>query len=514
MLSSEQEPMKKQKTVATEPSVLYARVSSKEQAEEGFSIPAQRQLLRQYAQREGLQVVIEFSDDETAKSTGRTGFGAMLKFFTEHPEVRTLIVEKVDRLTRNFEDYGALKRLGLTIHFVKEGTILHPSAHSSVRLFTGMRVLMAEHYVENLSEEVKKGMHEKAAEGGWPTWAPLGYRNVRRPEGIEPDPEKAPIIVELFEAAATGAYSLRDLAKLARRRGLTGRRGKTVSKSNIAILLANPVYTGTFRWGGKTYEGKYDPLISRALFEEVQDALAGRTRPCKRKHTFTYTGLVTCEHCKGLLVGQTMKRKYTYYACNGKNGCRTYYPEATLDEHAMRVINSLAPDEAMSDFLLHQLGDWYDTITSAGSASTERLRKRITELQRLKAASYEEKLLGRIDERTWASHNERWQQELDELQVALASSAPTLSRSEFLRKAGEPIELAQTAARQYVTQTTTQKAELLRTLLSNCTMNDGSLSVTMRKPYDVLAKMKECTDWLGGRESNPDSLVQSQLSYH
>jgi site-specific DNA recombinase len=126
--------------------------------------------------------------DETAKSTGRTGFGQMVAFFKEHPEVRTLLVEKVDRLTRNFEDYGALKRLGLSIHFVKEGTILHPSAHSSVRLFTGMRVLMAEHYVENLSEEVKKGMHEKAAEGGWPTWAPLGYRNIKGPLGIEPDP--------------------------------------------------------------------------------------------------------------------------------------------------------------------------------------------------------------------------------------------------------------------------------------------------------------------------------------
>lgn len=96
---------------ASEPCVVYARVSSKEQAEEGFSIPAQRQLLRNYVQREGLQIIIEFSDDETAKATGRTGFGQMLAFFREHPEVRTLIVEKVDRLTRNFEDYGALKRL-------------------------------------------------------------------------------------------------------------------------------------------------------------------------------------------------------------------------------------------------------------------------------------------------------------------------------------------------------------------------------------------------------------------
>ena len=508
MLLPEQR-MKKQKT--TEPSVLYARVSSKEQAEEGFSIPAQRQLLRSYAQREGLQIIIEFSDDETAKSTGRTGFGQMLAFFKEHPEVRTLIVEKVDRLTRNFEDYGALKRLGLSIHFVKEGTILHPSAHSSVRLFTGMRVLMAEHYVENLSEEVKKGMHEKASEGGWPTWAPLGYRNIKGPLGIEPDPEKAPLVRELFEAAATGAYSQQDIAKLARKIGLRGRRGKHIARSNIAILLANPVYTGTFRWGGKTYEGKYEPLITRQLFEEVQDVLAGRTRPCARKYTFTYTGMITCKTCNGLLVGDRKKGKYTYYACNK---CRTYYPEAFFDQHTARTLERIAIDESMTDFLLHQLGDWYDETTSTQTTSTERLRKRITELQRLKAASYEEKLLGRLTEQAWSAHNERWQQELDELEHALAASAPTIKRDEFLAAAHRPIELAQNAARQYLTQNATEKREVLRALLSNCTMNDGSLTVTMRSPYGALAKMKESEDWLGDRDSNPDSSVQSRLSYH
>ena len=503
--------MSKQPTTTSEQAVLYARVSSKEQAEEGFSIPAQRNLLRDYAQREHLRIIGEFSDDETAKSTGRTGFGNMLAFFHEHPLVRTLIVEKVDRLTRNFEDYGALKRLGLSMHFVKEGTILRPDAHSSVRLFTGMRVLMAEHYVENLSEEVKKGMHEKAKEGGWPTWAPLGYQNVRTPEGITPDHEKAPLVIELFEAAATGAYSLDDLAKLARKSGLRGRRGKTVAKSNIAILLRNPVYTGTFRWGGKTYEGKYEPLITRTLFNDVQDALAGRTRPCKRKHTFTYTGIITCNKCHGLLVGDRKKQKYTYYACNK---CRTYYPERFFDEQTANALQQLTIDEDMTEFLLHELGDWYDERTKTEATSTERSRKRITELQHLQAASYEEKLLGRITDAAWRAHRERWQEELDEHQAALAGATTTLERDAFLTAARQPIELAKTAARQYLTQPPAAKRDVLRSLLSNCTMNDGTLSVTMRSPYDVLAKMAACPDWLGGRESNPDMLVQSQLSYH
>lgn len=93
-------------------------------------------------------------------------------------------------------------------------------------------------------------------------------------------------------------------------------------------------------------------------------------------------------------------------------------------------------------------------------------------------------------------------------------NAPTLQREDFLAAVHQPIELAQTAARQYLTQNATEKREVLRTLVSNCTMNDGTLTVTMRSPYSALAKMKESEEWLGGRESNPDSLVQSQLSYH
>lgn len=131
------------------------------------------------------------------------------------------------------------------------------------------------------------------------------------------------------------------------------------------------------------------------------------------------------------------------------------------------------------------------------TASTERLPKRITELTRLKAASYDEKLLGRITEEAWRSRNDRCQQELDELETALAASAPTLQREEFIAAAQRPIELAQTAARQYLTQNATEKREVLRALVLNCTMNDGTLTVTMRSPYGALARTKESGDWPG-----------------
>ena len=85
--------------------VTYARVSSKEQEEEGFSIPAQQKLLREYGQKHGFEVVEEFVDVETAKQAGRTAFGNMVHFLKESPSVKAILVEKTDRLYRNFRDY-------------------------------------------------------------------------------------------------------------------------------------------------------------------------------------------------------------------------------------------------------------------------------------------------------------------------------------------------------------------------------------------------------------------------
>ena len=91
--------------------VIYARVSSKEQEKEGFSIPAQRKLLREYARKSGLQIKKEFTDVETAKTAGRSSFGDMLEYLKSEFSVRVILVEKTDRLYRNFKDYVLLEEL-------------------------------------------------------------------------------------------------------------------------------------------------------------------------------------------------------------------------------------------------------------------------------------------------------------------------------------------------------------------------------------------------------------------
>ena len=157
--------------------VIYARVSTRDQEREGFSIPAQIKLLRVYAQQNGFHIMREFVDVETAKTTGRKQFGEMVQFLQKNPTCRIVVAEKTDRLYRNLRDYLTLEDMDVEIHLPKEGQIISKNAKSQAKLIHGMYVVLARNYIDNLREEVKKGMREKAEQGVYPSRPPIGYKN-------------------------------------------------------------------------------------------------------------------------------------------------------------------------------------------------------------------------------------------------------------------------------------------------------------------------------------------------
>jgi site-specific DNA recombinase len=269
--------------------VLYARVSSREQEREGFSIPAQLTLLREYAQSHEFKIVREFLDVETAKTTGRKQFGEMVNFFRRNPSCRTLLVEKTDRLYRNFRDCVTLEDLEVEVHLPKEGQVISKNAKSQAKLMHGIQVVMARNYIENLREEVLKGMRQKAEQGIYPGRPPIGYRNNKLERTIEIDPPKAAMAKRLFEVYATGEYSLATLGK-----AIAVESGRRFSKGYLESVLKNPFYVGSFYWQDKLYQGTHPSLISGELFTQVQDVLRGRRRPKGTKHHFAFAGLLTC----------------------------------------------------------------------------------------------------------------------------------------------------------------------------------------------------------------------------
>src|SRR6516225_8091247 len=314
--------------------VIYDRVSSKEQEKEGFSIPAQLKLLKEYAAREGFLIVREYVDVETAKQAGRAAFGEMVAYLTAHPSVRVMLVEKTDRLYRNLKDWVTVDELDVELHFPKEGVVLSRESRSSEKFMHGIKVLMAKNYIDNLSEEARKGMQEKAEQGIWPTKCPLGYRNITGPDGkkiIATDPASAPLIAKLFEWYGRGDISLKEAARKAHAAGLAYPKSSTkVPVSTIHTILRNRLYTGWFEWNGKLIEGRHEALVPVELWERVQGVLDGRfANKAKRgRHDFAFSGLIACAQCGCAVVGEITKQRYVYYHCTG-------YADKCRDEPAL-----------------------------------------------------------------------------------------------------------------------------------------------------------------------------------
>ena len=329
--------------------VLYARVSTPDQQREGYSIPAQIKLLEDYAALSGIEIASRHIDVETARKAGRTAFGEMIRYLRKHPHIRILLVEKTDRLYRNLKDWAIIDELGVEVHFVKENAVMSGNCRSSEKFVHGIKVLMAKAYIDNLSEETRKGMVEKAQQGIWPSFAPLGYRNVTDPSGrkvITVDPEFGPLVRRLFDWFSTGNYSLKAITSKVRIAGLRYRKtGKPVSVTTVHHMLRNRIYTGSFDWLGVTYAGSHEPLTTPALWQVVQNVLDGRGQDNthSRVEDFSYRGLIKCGHCGCALVAEIKKGRYIYYHCTGFRGkCpEPYVRQERLEEHFVELLRGL-----------------------------------------------------------------------------------------------------------------------------------------------------------------------------
>lgn len=417
----------KKKIAAKTKAVIYARVSSKEQEAEGFSVDAQLRLLRAYAAEQQVEVAREFTEAETAKQSGRKAFGEMLRFLEANPG-HVILVEKVDRLYRNFADYVKVDHLGVELHFVKDGMTIGEGSKSQDKFMHGIRVLMAKNYVDNLSEEIRKGLNEKAAQGIYPTHAPLGYLNAFEPgtkrKIIVPDPSRAHLIKELFERYATGLESYDTITKWARRVGLVSKKGNPLVRSTIEQIIRHPAYCGLIRWQGRESVGVHQPLVSMEIWKRVQDIRNGRTTNAGfggKEHT--YRGLIRCA-CGEVMTGELKKGKYVYYHCTGRKReiCgRPYVAESRITEAFCLLLRDLQiPGFAMS-WISEGLAQADKDRHARRKNREQELNKSVLEIERRLEQLYLDKISGDISTEFYRATRAKWDAEVNEMKLELAA---------------------------------------------------------------------------------------------
>ena len=477
--------------------VLYARVSSKEQEREGFSIPAQLKLLREYAARNDFRLAREFVDVETAKTTGRQNFEEMVKFFKHDRGCRILLVEKTDRLYRNLKDAVTLEDLDLEIHLVKEGQVISKEAKSQTKLIHGMHLVLARHYIENLREEVKKGMREKAEQGMYPGRAPFGYRNNTSERKIEIHSQNAPIAMRIFELYASGKHSLSELRRIIR-----AETGKVLSRAHLHTTLTNPFYVGNFLWGGKLYRGTHDIFIDPTLFDRVQAVLAGHNKPKYCKQEIAFRGLLTCAEDNCAITAERKKGKYVYYRCTGYRGrCATpRFREEEISAKLGEVLKGIhIPDEVLAA-LQQSLTQDHVRLENQSAFHRASLVQRLAALRKRMDQAYQDKLDGKIPEDFWERKMSEWRAE--EQQIQMTINQLQVSSADRVLSATRILELANKAYSLYLTQKPAEQAKLLRLVLLNCSIDKVSIYPAYRKPFDLIFQRTRNEQWSGRADLN------------
>lgn len=489
--------------------VLYARVSSDEQERQGFSIPAQVKLLKDYAKQNNIQIVKEFTESETAKKSGRKEFNDMVKYLKSSKDVNIILVEKTDRLYRNPSDYGLIDEGKFELHFVKEHEIINDEASSHQKFVHGLKVLMAKNFIDNLREETRKGLKEKAEEGIFPNRAPYGYKNVRNERGksvIEINSDTAPLIKRAFEIYSSGNISIKDTAEQLVKEGFSYRSySPKITTGALEDMLKNPFYTGMFRFRGQLMQGLHTPIITNSLFLQVQRAFKKDNKPLYRKHKFLLGNFITCGDCGCSIVGEIKKQKYIYYRCtwaHGKDKCnnRRYHNEKELLDQLGDAIKAIQLDNTCRKKLLDAIIKLNNQEQSFQQENLKRLNGEAEKVRKEIHAIYQDKLDGIITTDHWQVENELRQQRLIAIRARIEAFDET--NQKFMNEINSVIELLNNTYSKYLQASDENKVNLLKSLLSNCSLKDGKLSWTYKKPFCYIAEKAVFKNIYPGCDSN------------
>lgn len=484
--------------------LIYARVSSKEQEREGHSIPAQLGLLREYAQRNGMEVAHEYTEAETARSAGREQFGVMLRRLGMKDAPQIVLVEKTDRLYRNFRDYVAIEALmadrDIEIHLVKEAEILNRDARSSLKFIHGIKVLMAKNYIDNLSEEVKKGQRQAVLEGGWPWQAPYGYQKINRE--LVPDPEQARFVQAAFNLYAAG-HSIASAIEALHAQGYRYRDYQArISKSRFNDMIKNRIYLGEIEYQGEVSPGRHAPLIDQETWNAAQQALRKDGKPLRlAKQEFLYRGVLTCGECGAGLVGEHKKGgKYTYYRCvDMRRTCsQGYISEAVIDSEVQQELKALLKVRDLRGDILGAVQSLDGTAEATYQEELGQIETAITKARSHIKRAYHDRLDGAVSDELWAEVSQTYQEKID----ALLARREALSRADinYMQTALRLLELPERLTTGWEWANLPEKQLLLGMFTSNFFVNGGKARLELKEPFRTLGEKGSRNEWLPSRD--------------
>ena len=369
---------------------LYARKSSDVEDKQVLSIEAQLTELRAFVKRESLHITHEFIEKQSAKIPGRPLFNDMLSRL-EAGEADGIVSWHPDRLARNSVDGGRVvflldtNRLA-SLKFPQFWFENTPQGKFMLSIAFGQ----SKYYVDSLSENTKRGLRQKVRRGEYPALAPVGYINDVRTKQIVVDRKRSVVIAKAFELYAKGDSRIEDIVIFLAQSGVLTRGNKPLHQDRISYILTNPFYYGHFKYAGELYEGSHQPIISKKLFDLVQEVMNRRSHPRKSNDPKVLCGLLRCADC-GMMITAEVQKGHIYYRCTRKSKVvqcsQPYVREEVLEQQLSSLLHqhSLREDWAMK--ILEKMKSEESEIAQSSGVLVKEAQKKIRiindKLQRL-----------------------------------------------------------------------------------------------------------------------------------
>lgn len=481
--------------------VILARVSSKGQEDEGYSLDSQVKLLSSYCEGKGLVIAKTFKITESAsKATQRRTFKEAMSYIEDN-KIKHLIIEKVDRHVRNLHDAVETHDWLMAdedrhVHFVKDSLTMHKNSRSQEWLNWGIRVVMAKNYIDNLREEAMKGWAEKLAQGWLPSVPPPGYITVtENGKRIHvPEPEISKLMLKAFRFYLNPGQSVESTVRYMEKLGIVTRQGRPYAKSHLHRILENPFYIGINRFNGKDYPGAQETFIPKSLFKRVQEKLHHKRPRSLRKHNTPLQGVIRCEDCGSVVTWQLQKGRY-YGVCRRlTDACKQskMLREDKIEEMIVSELKKLVcPSQEIIEWVASTMRQQYKEQIEDRERALTNLQSQLRRVETMDEMLYDDKLSGDIDKDRYAEKHKQFMEQKSDIESRLANI--DVASDLRLEQSLVILELSQKAADLYVKKTSEQKRLIISKLFAELTLKGGFLSVKYSKFAEAIAEKVEKT---------------------
>ena len=407
--------------------VIYCRVSTKEQVDEGSSLESQIRVCTNYAIRNGYEIVHSFIEKgESAKTTDRTELQNLLAFCSNKKNrVSAVIIYKVDRLSRNTHDYGTLravlKRYGVEIKSTSENLADNPAG----RFMENMLATVAQFDNDVRTERSTNGMRDAVRDGRYVWLAPIGYNNVvvAGKTNIVPDPKMAPLIKKMFELIAQDIYTIEEVRLIVTKEGLATRKRKIISKPYFYKMIKNVLYSGWIEKFGERHKGLFEPIVSEALFEQAQRVIRGKGTQHAQHLTdnpdFPLRRFIWNEEGKKVTGSWSTGRskvKYPFYRFGGKG---TNLNRDNFEKSYKEYMDTYGLEQEHVEKLKRLVKEYLAEAMKGERAEADRLRKYISDTESKRSSLIQKNLDGVISDNVLKQQLDYVQKALDDAQTAL-----------------------------------------------------------------------------------------------